>query len=77
LPKHAPGPRCIVVAFYEGASLLDLAGPLEAFRAASVFAAPERRVTYEYSVVSVRGGPLRNADGFETEIFFELNVHDG
>jgi hypothetical protein len=41
-----------------------------------VFAAPERRVTYECSVVSVRGGPLRTADGVETEIFFELNVHD-
>jgi transcriptional regulator GlxA family with amidase domain len=45
--------------------LLDLAGSLEAFRVASAFTAPERRVTYECSVVSVRGGPLRTVDGVE------------
>src|SRR6202011_898868 len=32
---------------------------------ASAFAAAERRVIYECSVVSVRGGPLRTADGVE------------
>ena len=46
MPKHSPRPRCIVFAVYEGVSLLDLAGPLEAFRVTSAFAAPERRVTY-------------------------------
>ena len=46
MPKHSPRPRCIVFAVYEGVSLLDLAGPLEAFRVTSAFASPERRVTY-------------------------------
>jgi hypothetical protein len=49
MPKH-------VFAVHEGVSLLDLAGPLAAFRVASAFAAAERRVTYECSVVAVRAG---------------------
>jgi transcriptional regulator GlxA family with amidase domain len=44
--------------------LLDLAGPLEAFRVASTFEAPRgHRGSYECSVVSVRGGPVQTADG--------------
>lgn len=47
----------IVLAIYDGVSLLDLGGPLEAFRVASAFAqAPKRRVHYKCTVVSYRGG---------------------
>ena len=56
--------RRIVITAYEGVSLLDLAGPLEAFRVASTFGGPGGRLaTYECSVVSVRGGPVKTADG--------------
>src|SRR6478735_773723 len=61
-----PKARRIVIAVYEGVSLLDLAGPLEAFRVASSFGGSrESRVTYECSVVSIRGGPLKTANGVE------------
>jgi len=61
-----PKARRIVIAVYEGVSLLDLAGPLEAFRVASDFGGSrESRVTYECSVVSIRGGPLKTANGVE------------
>ena len=61
-----PKARRIVIAVYEGVSLLDLAGPLEAFRVASDFGGSrEGRVTYECSVVSIRGGPLKTANGVE------------
>jgi transcriptional regulator GlxA family with amidase domain len=61
-----PKTRRIVIAVYEGVSLLDLAGPLEAFRVASSFGGSrESRVTYECSVVSIRGGPLKTSDGVE------------
>jgi transcriptional regulator GlxA family with amidase domain len=58
--------RRIVVTAYDGISLLDLAGPLEAFRVASTFGGPSpsgRLATYECSVVSVRGGPVKTANG--------------
>ena len=56
--------RRIVITAYDGISLLDLAGPLEASRVASTFGGPRGRlVTYECSVVSVRGGPVKTADG--------------
>ena len=61
-----PKARRIVFAVYEGVSLLDLAGPLEAFRVASDFDGSRgSRVTYECGVVSIRGGPLKTADGVE------------
>ena len=61
-----PKPRRIVIAAYEGVSLLDLAGPLEAFQVASSFGgAGESRVTYECSVISIRGGPVKTANGVE------------
>jgi transcriptional regulator GlxA family with amidase domain len=61
-----PRPRRIVFAGYEGVSLLDLAGPLEAFRVASVLVGPRGPgATYQCSVVSVRGGPVQTADGVE------------
>ena len=61
-----PKARRVVIAVYEGVSLLDLAGPLEAFRVASgFFGSRESRVTYECSVVSIRGGPLKTANGVE------------
>ena len=56
--------RRIVITAYDGVSLLDLAGPLEAFRIASTFGGPRAdRVSYECSVVSVRGGPVQTASG--------------
>src|SRR6202158_1204950 len=61
-----PKARRIVIAVYEGVSLLDLAGPLEAFQVASGFGGSrESRRTYECSGVSIRGGPFRTADGVE------------
>ena len=61
-----PKARRIVIAAYEGVSLLDLAGPLEAFQVASSFGgAGESRVAYECLVVSIRGGPLKTANGVE------------
>jgi transcriptional regulator GlxA family with amidase domain len=68
-------PRRIVFAVYEGVSLLDLAGPLEALRVASAFPTAGRGVTYECSVVSIRGGPLKTADsvGIVTESVRSLN----
>jgi transcriptional regulator GlxA family with amidase domain len=59
-------PRRIAITAYDGVSLLDLAGPLEAFRIASAFAGPRgRRVAYECSVVSVAGGKVKTSDGVE------------
>ena len=73
-----PKARRIVIAAYEGVSLLDLAGPLEAFQVASRFGGSrESRVTYECSVVSIRGGPLKTADGVELKQFPpDLNLRD-
>src|SRR6476619_296002 len=58
--------RRIVITAYDGISLLDLAGPLEAFRVASTFGGPGPGGglgTYECSVVSVRGGQVKTANG--------------
>ena len=61
-----PISRRVAITAYEGVSLLDLSGPLEAFRVASVFGGPRGgRVSYECSVVSMRGGPVKTADGVE------------
>lgn len=59
-------PRRIVFAVYNGVSLLDLAGPLEAFRVADAFS-PSRRgePAYECIVVSSGGGLVMTADGIE------------
>src|SRR6478735_6279523 len=63
---RSPKARRVVIAAYEGVSLLDLVGPLEAFQVASGFGgAGESRVTYECSVVSIRGGPVKTANGVE------------
>jgi transcriptional regulator GlxA family with amidase domain len=55
----------IVFAVYDGVSLLDLSGPLEAFRIADDFTLKEKGVTYKCVIVSTRGGPVRTADGVE------------
>jgi len=61
-----PASRLVAIAAYDGVSLLDLAGPLEAFRVASAFDGSRRsRVAYECVVVSVRGGPVKTADGVD------------
>jgi transcriptional regulator GlxA family with amidase domain len=55
--------RTAIVA-YEGVSLLDLSGPLEALRIASTH--PNHvgaSRLYECTVVSFRGGPVECADG--------------
>jgi len=58
--------RRIVFTAYEGVSLLDLAGPLEAFRVADAFSSARgRRAFYECTVVSSRGGRVMTADGVE------------
>lgn len=57
--------RHIVFAAYEGFSLLDLSGPLEAFRVAADFALKERRMSYVCTVVSSRGGRVKTANGVE------------
>jgi transcriptional regulator GlxA family with amidase domain len=57
-------PRCILFAVYNGVSLLDLAGPLEAFRVASTFGGGNSsRVSYECVVASTRAGAVKTADG--------------
>src|SRR5215510_9310627 len=59
-----PQPLRVAIPAYEGVSLLDLAGPLEALQMASdhpnQFGAP---VVYDCRVVSVRGGTIMTADG--------------
>jgi len=57
--------RQIVFTVYEGVSLLDLSGPLEAFRVATDFALKEHRTSYECTVVSSRGGPVKTVNGVE------------
>jgi transcriptional regulator GlxA family with amidase domain len=58
------GPVKVAIAAYEGVSLLDLAGPLEALRITSTatdHSASGRK--YDCTVVSVRGGTVMTADG--------------
>jgi len=58
--------RRIIFTVYKGVSLLDLAGPLEAFRIADAFSPSRgRRASYECTVVSSRGGRVMTADGVE------------
>lgn len=57
--------RHIVFTAYDGVSLLDLSGPLEAFRVAADFALKGHRMSYECTVVSSRGGRVKTADGVE------------
>ena len=56
--------RHIVLAAYAGVSLLELGGPLEAFRVASEFGGSGgRKVSYKCAIVSSRGGKVLTADG--------------
>src|SRR5262245_14134852 len=58
------GPVRTAIVAYEGVSLLDLSGPLEALRIASTH--PNHvgaSRAYECSVLSVHGGPFMAADG--------------
>ncbi len=57
-------PIRVALTAYDGVSLLDLSGPLEALRVASTYDdRPADRLIYECSVVSVRGGPVMTSDG--------------
>ena len=58
-------PRRIVFAVYDGIALLDLSGPLEAFRVAAEFGLPQPPRAYECIVVSSRGGHVRTASGVD------------
>ena len=61
-----PAMRRIVFVAYHGISLLDLAGPLEAFRVASAFSETKSRHSlYECILVSRKGGLIMTADGVE------------
>ena len=56
----------VAITAYDGVSLLDLGGPLEAFRIASSFEGQRgRRIAYDCVVVSVQGGAVRTSDGIE------------
>src|SRR5215471_3805624 len=58
--------RRIIFTAYKGVSLLDLAGPLEAFRVADAFSPSRgRRAAYECIVVSSGSGRIMTADGVE------------
>lgn len=60
----APEPIRVAIVTFEGVSLLDFSGPLHALRIAS--AHPNHHgasVTYEWSVVSVSGGPVMTMEG--------------
>jgi transcriptional regulator GlxA family with amidase domain len=59
-----PKERHVVFAAYQGVSVLDLGGPLEAFRVASIFGQTRsHRVHYKCTVVSSYGGQVDTADG--------------
>jgi len=61
MPVAAPIRVAIVT--YPGVSLLDLSGPLEALRMASMHQAHAGSpIVYETSLISVRGGPVMTAD---------------
>ena len=57
------GRRRVVIVAYEGVSLLDLAGPLEALTIAQTFASERGGPRYECTVASVEGGLVSTADG--------------
>jgi transcriptional regulator GlxA family with amidase domain len=57
-------PRVVFIA-YDGVSLLDLSGPLEAFIAAGFSSPGIAPWPYECAVVSLTGGPVMTADGVE------------
>jgi transcriptional regulator GlxA family with amidase domain len=63
---RSSAPRRIVFTVYDGVALLDLSGPLEAFRVAEL-ALPQRPKTYECIVVSSRGGRVRTASGVDLD----------
>jgi transcriptional regulator GlxA family with amidase domain len=57
-------PLRVAIAAYEGVSLLDLSGPLEALRITSTHSNHSTSgLVYDCAVVSVRGGTLMTADG--------------
>ena len=62
---RASSSRRIVFTAYDGVSLLDLSGPLEAFTVATDFALKEQRTTYECIALSARGGRVKTANGVE------------
>lgn len=63
-PLPSTGAIRVAIVAYDGVSLLDLSGPLEALRVASTH--PNHAgasLIYACSVHSVRGGPIATADG--------------
>ena len=71
-------PIRVAIVAYEGVSLLDLSGPLEALRVASTHPNHSaRRSIYKCSVHSVHGGLVMTADGVRivTEPVSALDGH--
>ena len=58
-------PRRIVFTVYDGVSLLDLSGPLDAFRITEEVDRSHRPQAYECVVVSSRAGRVRTASGVD------------
>ena len=67
MPKSArTNPIRIVFAGFEGMSLLDLAGPLEVFRAVTLHPDYQgEKCPYETQVVSIEGGPVTTYNGLQ------------
>lgn len=55
--------RLVVVAAFEGAQLLDIAGPLQTFASANESAKDARDAPYRLIVASRRGGAVRTSSG--------------
>jgi transcriptional regulator GlxA family with amidase domain len=68
--------RRIVFTAYDGVSLLDLSGPLEAFRVAAEFPLKEQRTTYECIVLSARGGRVKTANGVDLDTKSARSISD-
>ena len=67
-PNHPLPTRRVAILAFPGVHLLDVAGPLEVFAAASLYAArADRRAppSYGVSVLSAGGGPVRCSSGLE------------
>jgi transcriptional regulator GlxA family with amidase domain len=71
------GERHIVIAVYNGVSLLDVGCALESFRMASDFACARcLKLDYKCSVVSSRGGKVKTADGVVTLLTDSIRTLD-
>jgi transcriptional regulator GlxA family with amidase domain len=63
VPKPSGAQRLVVVLAFEGAQLLDVAGPVQSFASANEIAAEARGAPYRVVVVSRRGGAVTTTSG--------------